>query len=437
MYSSPIVRAVTLASLALAASTAAAAPAKKPVPPPPAASTAAKNPLTESEARELTVEISAAVESLRGLKFERPVAVKFVDDAEARRHFKARLDRFWPADQVAMEQTVQTQLGLLPPGTDVVSALLDLLEEQAGGYYDPDSDTFFILTDMPRSVAPVLFAHELTHAVDDQHFDLDKRLADAMKDDDRGTAVGAVIEGSGMMVMSAYMLREIQARRLTSDALRELQETEAGQAQKLKNAPPLMQRLLLAPYLLGQAFLQRGNPLAMAHGISAEDINEAFARPPDSTEQLLHPQKYWVPANRDEPRTVTLPDLSARLGEGWKLATTGTLGELTLAVLTGAQPIDPRAATPARPDQWTNPGAAGWGGDLYQLYEGPGGRTVTTLATVWDTQKDATEFAGTLIAAAPKVCAERGDAVVLVAAPDDVDGSGLANALLDAVAPRQ
>jgi hypothetical protein len=391
--------------------------------------------LTEDEARTLTREVSARVEAIRGLKFKRPVAVKLVDDAVARQHFQKRLEKFWPPEQVALEQKAHAQLGLLPPGTDVVDSLLDLLEEQAGGYYDPASDTFFILTDMPRSVAPVLFAHELTHALDDQHFDLDARLMEATEDDDRGTAVGAVIEGSGMLVMSAYVVAEMAAGRLTPAALLELHQSEAGKAEKLSASPPLLQRLLLAPYLLGHAFLLRGDLGALTSGVKPEDIDRAFTSPPVSTEQILHPAKYWNDAERDTPREVVLPDLSSRLGKDWKLRLDGNLGELTLAVLAGAAPIDPRSPDAARPAGWTTAAAAGWDGDRYQLYEGPKGN-VTVLATVWDSTADATEFEAALVKAAPKVRARRGDAVVLIAASDGVPVEGLSGLVLDAVAPR-
>jgi hypothetical protein len=394
---------------------------------------APKAALTEAEAKALAVEVSAAVESLRGLKFKRPVAVKLVDDAAARKHFQSRLDRFWPPDQAALEQKAQAQLGLLPPGTDVVQSLLDLLEEQAGGYYDPASDTFFILTDMPKAAAPILFAHELTHALDDQHLDLDARLMNAVDDDDRGTTVGAIIEGSGMLVMTAYMIREQQAGRLGPEAMLELAETQAGQAEKLTAAPPLMQRLLLAPYLLGLSFLTRGNVFALATGVPVEDLNRVFAEPPASTEQLLHPEKYWNAAQSDPPRAVDIPDLSARLGPGWTRKISGVLGELSLAILTGSGAIDPRSMDPS-PGKWTSAGAAGWDGDRYHYYEGPKG-SATVLATVWDSPQEAEEFEASLTAAAPKVRQRRGSHVVLVAATEGVPAETLAAAALDAVAP--
>ena len=125
--------------------------------------------LTGAQATAMVEELIPRVEEIRGLKFEKPVPVKVVDDAVARDHFKARMKKYWPEAEVRAEETAYAQFGLLPAGTDLEAILFSVLEEQVGGYYDPGSDTFFVLGDMPRSLAPILMVHELTHALDDQH----------------------------------------------------------------------------------------------------------------------------------------------------------------------------------------------------------------------------------------------------------------------------
>jgi hypothetical protein len=386
---------------------------------------------TEAEARRLTREVSLSVEAIRGLKFKKPVAVKVVDDRAARKHFKARIDQFWPADEVRLEQAAYIQLGLLPVGTDVVGNLLDLLEEQAGGYYDPKTETFFILEDMPRAAAPILMAHELTHALDDQHVDLDTILGAAASDDDRGTALGAVVEGSGTLVMTAYMLREMEAGRIKRNALTQLQEGEAGKAEKLRNAPPFLERMLMGPYLLGPTFLLRGDTSRLSSGVvSSRDITKALTSPPESTEQILHPEKYWSANDRDLPQKVGLPDLHETVGAGWKLRLTAGLGELAAAVLVGSGAVDPRSSSAYSPASWTNAAATGWDGDHLQLYEGARG-TVTVLASVWDTEKDAAEFEAALVPAPPKTVLRKADAVVIVVAAEGVDAEAVAKAALE------
>lgn len=372
--------------------------------------------LTSQDAEAMAREIQPKVEAIRGLTFKRQVPVRVVDDAAARSHFQARIARFWPEDQIRAEQTAYIQLGLLPEGSDLLGTTYSLLEEQAGGYYDPSSDTFFVLDDMPRSSAPILMAHELTHALDDQYYDIDALLGGAGNDLDRSSLIGAVVEGSGMLVMSVYMLQELQAGRISFQALRDLQESEAGRAERLRAAPPLLRRSLLAPYLLGQTFVLKGDMMRLGEGVNPADLDRLFKDPPRSTEQLLHPEKYWDAAKSDLPRPVALVDRSKDLGEGWSLAGSGNLGELTLAILTGAPEIDPASPESLFPSAWTNDAARGWGGDSWQVYSN-GGRHVTLLATLWDSVRDAEEFAAALGGTGRPSLPNwrRGEAVVIVA----------------------
>ncbi len=385
--------------------------------------------LGEKEAIELARTISATVEELRGLKFKKPVAVKVVDDAVARAHFKARLEKFMPAEKTRFQQAAHIQLGLLPKGTDVIDEMLDVLEEQAGGYYDPDQDTFFILDDMPRSVGPMLMAHELTHALDDQHYKIDQLLEASADDDDRGAALAAVVEGSGTLVMSVYLMREIAGGRLSMNALLELQKSEAGKAEKLKASAPLLQRTLLSSYVLGQTFLLRGD-IGRLKSPDPRDIDKAFQDLPESSEQILHPEKYWQ-SPRDRPQAVRVPDLSAQIGKGWTLSLSGHLGELSLAVMAGAAALNPGSAEISQPARWTNAAATGWDGDVYQHYT-RGGSAITVLATRWDSDQDAMEFDRAVPALERRVT-RRGKAVVVVAGDVGDAGERLARTALDAV----
>src|SRR5260221_3545717 len=139
-------------------------PAGKPGGPEPPAT------ISRQEAAALAVQIAPLVEEIRGAKFKHPVPVEIVDDTGARKHFQGRMERYWPATQMHAEEIVYAHLGLLPPKSDLAGEVYDVLEEQASGFYDPDRDTFFVLGDMPRSIAPIITAHELTHALDDQYF---------------------------------------------------------------------------------------------------------------------------------------------------------------------------------------------------------------------------------------------------------------------------
>jgi hypothetical protein len=385
--------------------------------------------LSKEEAASLAAEVAPLVEEIRGAKFARPVPVEIVDDAGARQHFKNRMQEHWPEEARRAEETVDIQLGLLPPHTDLEEEVFDVLEEQAGGYYDPDRDTFFVLGDMPRAAAPIIVAHELTHALDDQRYGIERLLAAAEEDDDRSGALEAVVEGSGTVVMTVFIHRQIVDGKLDPKALLSFQESEVGRAERLKASPLFVQRSLIAPYILGMAFLLRGELIRIqTGGITPSDLDRAFSDPPRSTEQILHPEKYWDPARRDLPRAVALQDLSADLGPGWSRRGEGNLGELTIGLLTGVDPGDPTSPDRAL-ERWTNAAASGWGGDRWNLYRN-GDQAVTVLATSWDTDRDAREFEAGLALPPGAIVRRKGESVAVVAGDTGDKGKKIADRAL-------
>lgn len=382
--------------------------------------------LTVAEAENIARTVGARVAEIRGLEFKRPVPVRVVTAQEARAHFASRLEKGSSGEKAQYEQQAYAQLGLLPRGFDLATSLLDTLEDQAAGYYDPQTGAFSLLREMPRSAAPLLMAHELTHALDDQYFDIDGRLDAAAADDEATSAIAAVVEGSGTLVMTIYMMEEVQKGRLTRAGLAEFQATESARSAGLKRVPAVLQRALIAPYVLGQSFLLRGHLENLRRGVNAGDLKRAYDHPPASSEQILHPEKYWGPTV-DLPREVRVPDLTPLLGKGWSPKAEGTLGELTLGSLVGA--TMPDLGTPAGlfGGSWTNAAATGWSGDHYVHYAS-GTQGVTALATVWDTPQDAQEFADALAGVAGRRAYRYGNAVVLVAGdlPDHHEAVGAA-----------
>ena len=367
----------------------------------------------------LVARIQPAVEELRGLKFKRPVTVKTVSSAEARAYFSQRAKTEWPEERLRLDQRVYEQLGLLPAGFDLLGSILDVLEEQALGYYDPGTDVFSVVEGtLSSSLAPVLVAHELTHALDDQHFDLDAVMDSAEAEDDRSAAAAAVVEGSGTAVMTLFMVREMGAGRLSMEAMQDMQRNEAERAERLKAAPPVIQRGLIASYVLGMSFLFRGDARRIMLGIPAADFDQAFKDPPRSTEQILHAEKYWDEARQDSPPRLASVDLSNAIGPGWSLRGGGNLGELVLATMAGTGAPDMDGPDAVSPSHWTNRAAAGTAGDAYQHYAN-GSRSATILTTRWESEKDAAEFQDGL-RSVPRSRSYRAGSAVVVLGGDDI-----------------
>ena len=342
--------------------------------------------LTPAEGEALVTEISAKVEKIRGLKFKKRVSLVVIDGAQARANFKAKI-RPQDEDESRHTQNAYIHLGLIPPRSDLLTGFLDLAEKDVGGYYEHGSGNFYLLDHVSPDEVRGVIAHELTHALEDQNYDFEA-VSKRSENADQSTAITAVIEGSATAVMLAFLDREVGKEK----ANEELERTESKRAQRLKVAPSFTQRSLMLPYLLGFSFLLHGKPweFFIGDGVLLKDLEQAYAHPPYSTRQILHPEQYWGGRERYLPQRLTLPDLSSVLGEGWAKATHGSIGELGLAVLTGSREgIElPWALLPSR---WTNGAADGTVGNVFHHYVN-GDRKVTLLLTRWETNRDADQF---------------------------------------------
>ncbi len=370
---------VTLAAALLAAVSAGAAPPRA--------------PLTEAEAQAAVREVLPTLQAVRGLALLRPVPVRVVDAAAARAYIERRVRSFVPESELRAQQRAFELLGLRPAGTDLLAGYLDVVGEQAGGYYSPEDKAFYLLDGMPAGLAAALAAHELTHAIEDQHYDLDRRLAEAKQDDDLAFARSAVHEGTATLVMGIYLRRALGSGTLTREGLQSLAAGEAGKAEKLSRAPALIRRQLLGPYVLGPAFLLAGGrpPDDEFPAAAAERV---YRDGPVSSEQILHPEKFWDPARRDRPRKIVVPDLGPGLPGGWRREADGVLGEITLGLLVGA-PTPASMEAASDPASWSNEASAGWGGDRWELWS-RGPASFVALVTEWDGERDASEFASAL-----------------------------------------
>jgi hypothetical protein len=375
----------------------------------------ARAALTQAEAQAAVAAVLPELTAIRGLEFLKPVPVKVIDDAQAREYALARFRRLTPEGKIRADQAVFKLLGLIPPNVDVLKTLLDVLEEQAGGFYDPSTKSFYLLNDMPRGMTGFLAAHEMTHALEDQRYDIDGRLEKLGDDDDAAFALSSVAEGSATIAAVVYLRAAAAAGTLAPKDLEAAGDMEQLRTERLNAMPAVMRRQLLGPYILGMSFLDRGLSIA-PEVFPKADVDAAWTKPPVSSEQILHPEKYWDPARRDLPKKVAIDGTAKVLGAGWARAGSGILGELTIGSMVGA-PAPDATDIAAPPEAWTNDAASGWGGDRYELWT-RGESQVVLLATVWDTEKDAIEFERAVAKSRTGVAAKRQGLKVGIVAGD-------------------
>ena len=223
-------------------------------------------------------------------------------------------------------------------------------------------------------------AHEYDHALQDQHWDLQKLQKVDPTEGDRAAAITALAEGDATDVMEQWALQN-----LTLDQMSSLGGSVTPEDQQLLDSMPLVLRYSLEfPYLSGFLFV------ATLQGSGGWDaVNAAWDNPPVSTEQIMHPEKYQA---GDQPISITLPDVASKLGPAWSAATTETEGELDTGIWL-ADGVDSGTGALGLPAPLPNAeAAAGWGGDRLVSLNGPDGSWAVVWQTAWDTAQDATEF---------------------------------------------
>lgn len=322
-------------------------------------------------------ELGSRAEEVRELKAVKPVPFEAITQAKLETQLTDRTDE----DIAALEQdeAVLRLLGLIEPGADLTKLLTGAQATALLGYYDPVKQAFVYVSDKsPSAVEELTIIHEYVHALQDQHFTLS--LPTTQVDDDRRLAYRALVEGDAQLAESLYAEDALgfgdQLAASASTSTTRLNE------KKLAEIPAVIRETLQFPYDAGLAFAS-----ALYQDGGLEALNNAFAAPPRSTEQVLHMDKYL---SQEQPLSVKAPALPADLKATWRVADSNVLGELNwrLAVQTRLGPMAGISA------------GMGWGGDRYTLFQrndapGPSAKPVYMLAAVtrWDTEADAQEFA--------------------------------------------
>jgi hypothetical protein len=347
-----------------------------PVPASPTPSTPAGSPTPMPDPATVYRAIEAQVVEIRGLQQTRDVEPQLLDEAELKVRVEKSFSEDNPPALVAANERLLKGMGMLPADASLSGLYLELLTSQIAGFYSPEDDELYVVS---RSGAigvleRVTFSHEFTHALQDQHFDLEALDLAAVGQSDRSLGRLALVEGDATLAMSLWLEQHLTPAEKV--ALLRVSLDPAALA-ILAKMPPILRESLSFPYQSGVALVGQ-----LYAGGGWQAVNDAFSRPPASSEQVMHPEKYTA---NEAALVVDIPDdVATRMGAGWSVALEDTLGEFHLGVwLRGA--LD--RVIPA------NEAAAGWGGDRVILLEGPNDAWAIGLVTEWDTPAEATEFA--------------------------------------------
>jgi len=304
-----------------------------------------------------------------------------------------------PAEFEANEKAMKA-FGLIPRDMDLKKFLIQVYSEEIAAYYDPRTKTMYMIEEpeVEKKEPPTFFdrlfgkddefdkdqnktviAHEMTHALSDQHFDLDGLHADAKHDDDRALAASALVEGEATLAMTGAGMEDWDGSKTIALPAESLDRglrlmspfvAMMGGGKTLREAPSIIAESMMFPYLRGMVFCAK-----LANDGGWEAVDDAYRNPPLSTEQILHPQKFRT--EPDYPTLVEMGELDP--GEDWRELGRNVLGEFQIAVM-----LQRHRGEVA---------AEGWDGDRYAVFEGPEGKLGLVWLTTWDGEDDAREFA--------------------------------------------
>jgi hypothetical protein len=272
--------------------------------------------------------IEAGLSSITGLRFTHSVPYGVFNKDQLRRFLEERIRKtLKPADLRAEELTLK-MLGLIPPDFDLRQNTVDLLTEQAAAFYDYNKKKLFVLEGTGEGAEErTALVHELAHALADQHFHLAKYIREGARSDDGSTARLAVMEGQATWLMAAYLAKQNGGAAEVSDSMLDLMteslQSSAQQYPVFSKAPLYIRESLVFPYAGGMTFQN-----AVFRKLGRESFAEVFVHPPDSTQQILHPELYLehrAPSIPAPPR-VERPHDFRKLVEG-------NLGEFDFRVL--------------------------------------------------------------------------------------------------------
>jgi TraB/PrgY/gumN family len=339
--------------------------------------------------------IQQEVADIRGLPFKQPVPMEKQTPEGLIRHMEREAGNSMPDASEKHFDKIVRRLGLYrgPPIEDFSNMIQSVMTSQVAAYYDSDTKRVYLLNEGSNALEQgVVYSHELYHALQDQYFDLDSFVSGKLKlDSDQTLSRVAVVEGEATYMHTLWgikqMMKQPPPRALVAPIIQAQADVDVAQLMAMSGAsakdkaeadaiPPFILEVMIGNYMKGAAFIFA---LQDKDWTNVEKLYKEY--PPQSTEQILHPEKWLA---REGPATIRWQDLGKdRALKDWELIDDDVIGEAQWRIIFKVQGLaaDAKAA------------AAGWNGDRYAvLKRKKSDETLLLLRTSWDSEAEATEF---------------------------------------------
>ncbi len=328
--------------------------------------------------------ILQGLSQITGWKVERHVPAEMLSRAKFRHTMEAHMKDTSPKEVRAQELTLK-MFGMVPQDFNLVGEEVDLMSEQAAAFYDYHKKRLFVLDNTPPGQEQQLaLAHELAHALADQHHSLGKYMSAGSPDDDAATARQAVMEGQATWLSWAYLsLRNGGKGEVPPALLTELAGAAGATGADypvFSSAPLYIRESLVFPYNQGTLFDD-----AVYRKLGRAGFDEVFAHPPQSTQEIIHPQDYFDAKGPTMPPAPELAPLLGKQASRFHVLTEGALGEFDFSALLRQYTTEREGAA----------AAAHLRGASFRLYEQKQEKyPVLAFITEWDSPEAARTFFG-------------------------------------------
>lgn len=329
------------------------------------------------------------VAKTRKLEFKNIPEIEITSTEKVKAHLKEQTDKLYNRKKLETRGKLLVKLGIIADAQDYADKAIEVMSGQIAGYYNPDDKKIYIVENVLGEVRPGLpsmtIMHEQIHALQDQYYNL-KNLTNllTLENEDRALAIQSVIEGEATVLMYDAYFRSFKGFGMDTGSsgfdLRSFiidSMMSYGKHFKTKEGKAaIFMEDLLFPYFWGGNFIQY-----TVNNKGWEAVDAIYTNLPNSSEQIMHPEKYYL--NREEPKIVILPDLSAVLGTSWLRLSKDTLGEFGFYLI-GKVFLDELQCKVM---------SEGWGGDYFEFYEEQDTKkTLLVSLSKWDSEKEAEDF---------------------------------------------
>lgn len=321
--------------------------------------------------------IVRTLSGITGLSEDHPVPYGRMTKRQLRQFLNRRIKKTVKPEEIRADEISLKMFGLVPQDFDLKKSTIDLLTEQAAAFYDYDEKKLFLLEDSSLAAETTTLAHELSHALADQHFDLNRFMEDTPANDDENLAHTAVVEGQASWLMIAYELKQKGQKPVpTTEMLKSVGDSSEDSMEDypvLKSTPLYIQQSLLFPYSEGTQFFD-----AVYHKMGKASFSAVFTDPPVDSAQVIHPDRYF----RHEKASV--PDMpKPRLKNEGSEVSDGSVGEFDHRMLL-RQYLGAAKALELAPHLR--------GGQFRVITSGKSHKPVLEYASEWDSEKQAADF---------------------------------------------